>query len=85
MAKKLTKKQLKKPRETLTQDILNIYNNLEYWDMDLADSRLQDWLISDECNDEIYKELVGGGKKVKVAVEQFITFAGMSSNRQDSR
>ena len=68
MAKKLTKKQLKELREILAQDILDRYDNPEYWDMDLADSTVQDWGISDECSDEIYKELEK--KKVKIIVEE---------------
>jgi len=67
MSKKLTKKQLKELREFLARDILNRYDNLEYWNMDLADNIVQDWGISDKCSDEIYKEL--RKKKVKIVVE----------------
>jgi len=67
MSKKLTKEQLKELREFLVHDILNRYDNLEYWNMDLADNIVQDWGISDKCSDEIYKEL--GKKEVKIVVE----------------
>jgi hypothetical protein len=67
MGKKLTKKQLKELRKILAQDILDRYDNPEYWDESLADDTVQDWGISDECSDEIYKELEK--KKVRIEIE----------------
>jgi hypothetical protein len=64
---KLTEGKLKKLRKILAQNILDRYDNMEYWDTDLIDNTLQDWGIADEYSDKIYKELEK--KEVKIVLK----------------
>ena len=64
---KLTEKKLRELRKILAQNILDRYDNMEYWDTDLIDNTLQDWGIADEYSDKIYKELEK--KEVKIVLK----------------
>jgi hypothetical protein len=65
---KLTEGKLKKLRKILAQNILDRYDNMEYWDTDLIDNTLQDWGIADEHDDEVYERL--SKKEVKITIKK---------------